>query len=725
MTQVLDVPGASSQSGARLQLWESNMSGAQQFYLDYNSEGTIRLTNLASGKSLDVPNGRGEAGVPVQQWDSNDSNAQRWILQKAEDGSYMLLAACNPSLALDACGASSANGTSIQLYGANGSSAQRFNFIPVDGATPQSTYQARDGFYSITFARDSSYALDVADASLESGASVALSKASNDMSQMFYVKRFSDGTYTLRAAHSGKALASKGGNVVPTTAVVQEEYNESDVSQRWCLMKNADGSIALVAAISNLALDVAGNNPYDGASVRLYLDNGTSAEKWNLTPVAGDGIETGICSITPACAPTRVVDVAGASYASGANVQIYDSNDTLAQRFVVERISASTAGQGAVYTFSSLLNGYYLTQENDNVVMRPALGASGPDNSQKWIASSLGFGGIQLTNARSGLALDVAGAANANGSNVGAYTVNGTSAQRFVVSPASVLSGAQTYAITSKLGDFALEVAGSSRSWGANIQLGTGSEANNQKFTAREVGDGYVFESSVSGLVIDVENGSTSPGANVRQWEANDSQAQQFILEPAGDGWFYLRCANGLYLDVAGAQASSGANVQMYAFNGSDAQKFRFIETSAYALSGDAELDAIVNSILDNQIGRDGNALYRAYSYVASFPYYSGSKYPTGDWSIPFAKEMYYNHGGNCYRYAALFCWLARGLGYDAQVVSGAVPSRSQGWAPHGWVEIYQNGTTYVCDPDLYHEYPSINWYMFTYSNAPTTYQKW
>lgn len=135
--------------------------------------------------------------------------------------------------------------------------------------------------------------------------------------------------------------------------------------------------------------------------------------------------------------------------------------------------------------------------------------------------------------------------------------------------------------------------------------------------------------------------------------------------------------------------------------------------------TNDPELNGILATILRER-GRDLRTLF---NYVASYRYIDGSKYPTGNWSVPFAKEMYKNGGGNCYRYAALFCELARAAGYNANVVSGSVPSRSQGWAPHGWVEIHQNGTTYVCDPDMVHAYPGTNWFMFTYGNAPLNYR--
>ena len=141
----------------------------------------------------------------------------------------------------------------------------------------------------------------------------------------------------------------------------------------------------------------------------------------------------------------------------------------------------------------------------------------------------------------------------------------------------------------------------------------------------------------------------------------------------------------------------------------------------AGAITGDTELDSIIDSI----ISRYGTDLYALYDYVASYPYIGGSKYPTGNWTPGFAKEMYWNGGGNCYRYAALFEQLARASGYEAHAVAGHVLNRYGGWNAHGWVEVYINGATYVCDPQSTHAISGRNFYMITYDNAPLTYRTW
>jgi len=139
--------------------------------------------------------------------------------------------------------------------------------------------------------------------------------------------------------------------------------------------------------------------------------------------------------------------------------------------------------------------------------------------------------------------------------------------------------------------------------------------------------------------------------------------------------------------------------------------------------SGNASLDSRIRTI-QSQLGSTGDVLLKSFNYVRAFPYIRTPDIPTGDYSVPYALSMLQKHGGNCYRFAALFCVLARAYGYNAKVISGTVPRIGGGRAPHGWVEITQNGKVYVCDPDLSKNYPSRNWFMFTYSQAPTDYRK-
>ena len=93
--------------------------------------------------------------------------------------------------------------------------------------------------------------------------------------------------------------------------------------------------------------------------------------------------------------------------------------------------------------------------------------------------------------------------------------------------------------------------------------------------------------------------------------------------------------------------------------------------------------------------------LYAAYRYVRdSFTYLTRHYYKIGDvgWQLEEALTMYSTGRGNCYCYAAAFWAAARQLGYDAKIVSGTYGAER---APHGWVEIWQDGARYTYDVEI------------------------
>ena len=78
------------------------------------------LVGLA-GKCLDVAGGSAANGTAVQLYDCNGSTAQRWTVQA--DGSVRALGKC-----LDVTSGSTADGAKIQLYDCNGSGAQLWSY---------------------------------------------------------------------------------------------------------------------------------------------------------------------------------------------------------------------------------------------------------------------------------------------------------------------------------------------------------------------------------------------------------------------------------------------------------------------------------------------------------------------------------------------------------------------------------------------------------------------
>jgi len=79
-----------------------------------------------SGKCLDVAGGSSANGSAVQLYDCNGSTAQQWTVQS--DGSIRSLGKC-----LDVTSAATADGAKVQLYDCNGSGAQQWSYNSATG----------------------------------------------------------------------------------------------------------------------------------------------------------------------------------------------------------------------------------------------------------------------------------------------------------------------------------------------------------------------------------------------------------------------------------------------------------------------------------------------------------------------------------------------------------------------------------------------------------------
>lgn len=119
--------------------------------------------------------------------------------------------------------------------------------------------------------------------------------------------------------------------------------------------------------------------------------------------------------------------------------------------------------------------------------------------------------------------------------------------------------------------------------------------------------------------------------------------------------------------------------------------------------SGSQELDGYVAQVIlentDDTMDRE-TRLRTVYEYCRdSFTYLRRNYYKVGDigWQLNEALTMYSTGQGNCYCYASAFWAAARGLGYDAKIVSGLVNRN----APHGWVEILRDGERRTFDVEL------------------------
>ncbi|WP_255949861.1 ricin-type beta-trefoil lectin domain protein [Streptomyces odontomachi] len=82
---------------------------------------TVVAHSGIAGKCLDVAGGNTTNGTPVQIYGCNGSTAQRWTYTPGDGGTLRALGGC-----LDVSGSGTANSTKVQLWQCNGSGAQRW-----------------------------------------------------------------------------------------------------------------------------------------------------------------------------------------------------------------------------------------------------------------------------------------------------------------------------------------------------------------------------------------------------------------------------------------------------------------------------------------------------------------------------------------------------------------------------------------------------------------------
>lgn len=276
---VLDVSTASSNNGANIQLYTANKTAAQRFRLAYDSKtGYYTIVNDNSGKVLDVKSASAKNGTNVHQYSSNGTLAQKWIISKEPDGTYRLSSALNTSFVLDVSSGKAANGANIQIYTTNKSAAQKFKFNKA--ATYAKTVES--GTYLIGTTLTSSKVLDISGASKKNGGNVQLYTPNGTKAQRFKVTyEPSSGYYIIQNVNSSKVLDVSCARAANGTNVQQYASNAS-LAQRWVITKQGSSYKIASALNTNYVLDISGARKSNGANIQIYKSNGTKAQRFTF-----------------------------------------------------------------------------------------------------------------------------------------------------------------------------------------------------------------------------------------------------------------------------------------------------------------------------------------------------------------------------------------------------------------------------------------------------------
>ncbi len=281
--KTLDVAGASTVSGANVQIYTLNKTKAQQFKVQKVSGNQYKIVNVRSGKVLDVAGGRKTNKANVRQYNWNGTKAQLWTFEAAGGGYYYLKNAGSGKV-LDVAGGRTANKTNVQQYQLNKSKAQKWKLVKVQQSSSNTSKYKKtlpDGRYmfSILDSKREATPLEVDDGSKKDKANVQLGEPGDYEPDFWDITYLNNGYYKILNAYTGKALDVSGGRVANKRNIQQYKWNGTK-SQQWAITKEGKNQFAFRSALDpNYVLSISDGKIREDQNAELFKYSG---KKWQL-----------------------------------------------------------------------------------------------------------------------------------------------------------------------------------------------------------------------------------------------------------------------------------------------------------------------------------------------------------------------------------------------------------------------------------------------------------
>ena len=455
---------------------------------------------------------------------------------------------------------------------------EKTNFeMQTNERTVNSQVSISSGVYTISSAVNSGQVVDVSNGSTDNGANIQIYENNDSGAQIWKIEYGTDGLYTFTNIQSNKVLDVNGGNVYNGNNVQQFQSNGT-LAQKWRI-DSVNGVYKISSALNkNYVLDLFNADSKNGSNIQIYQSNNTKAQRWIFNPYnfkSEYSVLPGVYTISSAVNSGQVVDVSNGSTDNGANIQIYENNDSGAQIWKIEY------GTDGLYTFTNIQSNKVLDVNGGNVYNGNNVQQfqSNGTLAQKWRIDSVN-GVYKISSAlNKNYVLDLFNADSKNGSNIQIYQSNNTKAQRWFFNKyitkeqemdsmaamnKNLVANGQYYIVNSQTGQV-LSVYGQSTGNQANVDLEKNYQASSQVWEISHDSKGYItFKNIGSGKVLDVAGANTASGTNLQIYESNGTRAQKWVIRRDGSNFEIISA-----LDPDRAIAQSGSNAQISVQNSS------------------------------------------------------------------------------------------------------------------------------------------------------------
>lgn len=272
----LDDAGGSTEAGNQMIQWYKNNLTTQAWKVDLMSDNTFRLTCLYSNLVLDNRGSSEAAGNPIQQYTDTGADSQRWIFESTGLETYQIKNV-HSGLYLDVSQSSTSTNAAIVQENKSQSSSQQWMLERFEENGPG------NGIYYIAASDNPNFVVDVTGNFTDNGTNIELWSKNETSAQKFRYTYVGDGMYAITGLGSGKALDVEGANANPGTNVQLYTYNGT-AAQLWKLHENENGTYNIISACGNNYLDRYCNILEDGTNIQVWTKNGEEAQNWILIP---------------------------------------------------------------------------------------------------------------------------------------------------------------------------------------------------------------------------------------------------------------------------------------------------------------------------------------------------------------------------------------------------------------------------------------------------------
>ena len=276
-TKTLYVAGASTKSGANIEIRDAKRAAASQITVFARSDGTFILSPVNSSMAIE-PKDKGAANREnVQQGAMSAKNTQTWKIQSDGKGYYFIrMSTRNRVLTLQ--DTKPVNGTNVYLYDKWNTTDRLFSFERVDGKR-----EVPNGTYTFTNLKNTNLRMEVAGGSTADRGNIRTANAVDHNRQKFKVTYKSGGYYRISNVTSGKYLHVNTGKPKIGQNIMQFSKLEHDYQYFRLTDFNSTGTYTMVTKLGDYTVGN-GNRAWSGANVELAQHRNWLHERWDLTP---------------------------------------------------------------------------------------------------------------------------------------------------------------------------------------------------------------------------------------------------------------------------------------------------------------------------------------------------------------------------------------------------------------------------------------------------------